>query len=93
MTSEKAILWADLMKDLPFEIAIRNLHEHLKSNEFPPKAADIARYDLKTQNHEFLRLETAAQFSNLDQWATDVSEPPEGFWEEIKAKLKGGDGE
>jgi hypothetical protein len=34
-------LWCDMLADVPFERAIENLKEHIKTNRFAPTIADI----------------------------------------------------
>lgn len=77
ITDEKRILWSELMKELPFETALKNLHEHLRTNEFPPKAANIMRRDSNhTTHHEQLQHETQERLRLFEEWESRATDPP-----------------
>ncbi|MGO4369350.1 hypothetical protein AB4Z21_00885 [Paenibacillus sp. MCAF20] len=93
LEDETIAVWEERLADVPFEWGVSNLDYHIDRSPYFPKIADIARYDLKpVQNNAVLRLEAAEQFAYLEHWSSADSDPPEGYWEEIKAKLRGGDG-
>lgn len=77
-TTEKALLWAELMKDLPFETALKNLYDHLKTSKYAPKAAEIIIRDPNQfTDHEQLQLETEERFELMDQWERDAVDIPD----------------
>lgn len=41
VSTEKVNLWHDLMQDMPYEVVNRRLKQHILSNEYPPKIAEI----------------------------------------------------
>lgn len=78
------------MANVPVDWGIANLNYHIDTKEFFPKIADITRYDLlPLKNHDTLRLETAEQFALLEHWSKNDDPPPDGYWESVKAKLRG----
>lgn len=75
-TTEKALLWAELMKDLDFATALENLKDHLRRSEYPPKAADIIQQDKSKTTHDLLQQETEDRFLLLAQWEQAATSMP-----------------
>ncbi|MCA0754865.1 hypothetical protein KP806_07370 [Paenibacillus sp. N4] len=94
LEEETVALWIERLANVPFEWGLSNLNYHLDRDKYFPGISDIIRADLiPVQNQNALRLEAANHKTNLERWAAADAPPPEGFWEEIKAKLRGGSGE
>jgi len=79
------------LSDFPFKAAMQNVQEYIKTNHFPPLIADI-RGRLGDQM-DAQRSKDAAldHFAKLDEWISESQPPPEGYWENIKRKLRGED--
>ena len=77
------------LSDFPFEVAMQNVEEYIKTNRFPPLIADI-RGKLGDQM-DAQRSKDAAldHFAQLDAWLASSEPPPEGYWENMKRKLRG----
>lgn len=77
------------LADFPFEVAMQNVEEYIKTNRFPPLIADI-RGKLGDQM-DAQRSKDAAldHFAQLDAWLASSEPPPEGYWENMKRKLRG----
>ncbi len=76
-TTEKSMLWAELMKDLPFEVALNNLYEFMKGNSRAPRAADIIRKSPDVfYNHEQLAIETEERAQQMLEWEQKACDPP-----------------
>ena len=39
----KVAIWLDLLRDVPFELAQRNLRKHIMTEKFPPTVAELSR--------------------------------------------------
>lgn len=78
LTKEKQRLWAELMKDVPFDTALKNLYHHLKTNDYPPKAANIIREDANQFTDQLqLEEETQNKEALMDSWQRDAVDMPE----------------
>lgn len=77
------------LSDFPFDAAMQNVQEHIKTNRFPPLIADI-RGRLGDQM-DAQRSKDAAQdhFAKLDAWIAEGSPPPEGYWERGRKAIRG----
>lgn len=77
------------LTDFPFDAAMKNIEEHIKTSKFPPIIADI-RGRLGDQM-DAQRSKDAAQdhFALLDAWIAESTPPPDGYWENMKRKLRG----
>lgn len=56
-TEEKILIWFELMKNTPIDLAKSNLLQHLKSNSFIPTPADIIKEtqvdkEIESRNHD-----------------------------------------
>lgn len=76
---------------MPFEWGLVNLNTYIDTEpKWFPSIAHIVRNDLQPlKNHDTLRLETAEQFALLEHWSKKDDPPPDGYWETVKAKLRG----
>ncbi|MGM0882549.1 MAG: hypothetical protein ACQEXQ_16100 [Bacillota bacterium] len=90
LEEETVAVWVERLANVPFEWGLANLNHHLDTNKYFPGISDITRYDLQPlKNHEALQLETVEQFALLENWSKSDEPPPEGFWENIRTKLRG----
>lgn len=77
------------LKDFPIAAAMKNVDAYVKTNQYPPKIADI-RGRLGEQMAGELSKQLAAQYeANLTLWSSENSEPPEGYWQSIRDRLRG----
>lgn len=77
------------LSDFPFEAAMKNVEEYIKTNRFPPLIADI-RGRLGDQMDAQLSKDSALDhFAQLDAWIASSAPPPEGCREKIMRKLRG----
>ncbi|MFD2116372.1 hypothetical protein ACFSTH_08195 [Paenibacillus yanchengensis] len=77
------------LSDFPFEAAMQNVQEHIKTNRFPPLIADIRGRLGDQMDGQRSKDATAAHFANLDAWGADGTPPPEGYWEHGRRLLRG----
>jgi hypothetical protein len=90
LTDEQDRLWTEMLSDVPFERAQRNLREHIRSSRFPPTVADIVRHDPNQfVNYERLKEETALRFEQMDEWEQQAVPLPERLQPKL---LRGGEG-
>ncbi|MNI27367.1 hypothetical protein D3C73_811010 [compost metagenome] len=77
------------LKDFPFDAAMKNVDDHVKTNQYYPKIAEI-RGRLGDQLDSLRGKEQAlAHEAQLAEWASKDSPPPEGYWDDIRSKLRG----
>lgn len=91
LEDETIALWIERLASLPFELGDANLNFYIDNQpKWFPSIADIIRNDLQqTRNHDTLKLETNEHFALLANWSTEDSVPPDGFWENVRKKLRG----
>lgn len=67
MDDMKTEIWLNILSDIPFEQASRNLKEHIRTNAFVPTLADIIRKDAGViADYDQLRIETRERLLELD---------------------------
>jgi len=77
------------LNDFPFEAAMQNVQEHIKTSKFQPLIADI-RGTVGDQMDAQRSKDTALDhFAQLDAWLASSEPPPEGYWENMKRQLRG----
>ncbi|WP_052429615.1 replicative helicase loader/inhibitor [Paenibacillus borealis] len=77
------------LKDFPFEAAKENVDAHIKTKEFPPNVAEIRGRLGEQIEREQMKILTDQHFANLDTWSASSKPPPEGYWDEVKRKIRG----
>lgn len=77
------------LRDFPFDAAMKNVIEHIKTNKFPPLIADI-RGRLGDQMDSQRSKELAASyFAQLEASRLCNVPPPEGYWEHTRRLIRG----
>lgn len=77
------------LADMPYDQALTNVKQHILTDKFPPKIADIRKGYTADQEHEQLKADTAAFFRQQDEWATRAAPPPAGMKEALRDRLFG----
>jgi hypothetical protein len=78
------------LQDFPFDVALDNVEKHILTERFPPTIADIRGRLGDQLESERSKHATQEYFDELERARTSGSAPPEGYWENIHAILKGG---
>lgn len=92
LTDERMLLWAQMLKDMPFLRAQMNLREHILSSRFPPTIADIVRQDMvQSINYEMQRQETIAMFDEMKRWEEQAVPLPERLRPKMLQQGRDGD--
>lgn len=79
------------LHDFPFDVAMRNVDEHIRTSKYPPNIAEI-RGSLGEQiERDRMKAATAEYFAAREEAAKNACPPPPGWKEAIYAKLFGGD--
>lgn len=77
------------LKDFSLDAAMKNVDDHIKTNKYPPNIADI-RGRLGDQLDSQRSKEAAAVHEEkLATWERDNKPPPEGYWANIRTRLRG----
>ncbi|CAM3708313.1 replicative helicase loader/inhibitor [Cohnella lubricantis] len=77
------------LKDFPFGDAMKNVEKHILTERFPPTIADI-RGRLGDLADSQRSKEAAESFAaQIELWKRNAAPPPDGYWETMKAKLRG----
>lgn len=79
LTEERISLWADMLQDISFEKAQKNLREHILLSAYPPAIADIIRRDPEVfTDYDRLREDTQTYLQQREAWQQKaISCPPE----------------
>lgn len=80
----------DNLKDFPFDVACENVRQHVLTNPWPPKIAQIrgGAGDLRDQRKS--KNQTAEYFAERDKAQAAAKPMPAGWKEDIYARLKPG---
>lgn len=82
---DKVLIWVDLLREVPFEMAQRNLRQHLLNSNYIPVPADIAKAEEGPSQialyHDHLRDSAQTYIALWDSWQATAAPPPD----EIKA--------
>ncbi|MOA34327.1 hypothetical protein D3C78_1556950 [compost metagenome] len=73
--------------DFPFEIAVRNVDEHIRTSKYPPNIAEIRGSVGEQIERDRMKAATAEYFAEREEAAKHASPPPLGWKEAIYAKL------
>lgn len=75
------------LKDFPFQTALENVENHIKTSKWPPGIAEI-RGNLGEQlERDRMRTATDQYFAEREEAAKHACPPPKGWKEGIYAKL------
>ncbi|MNI83695.1 hypothetical protein D3C73_1405340 [compost metagenome] len=78
------------LHDFPFETATANVRQHILTERFPPNVAEIRGRLGELLDGQRSKEAAAEHFANLDEWSSSHKPPPDGYWESMKRKLRGG---
>jgi len=79
--------------DFSFEEALKNVVQHIKTNDFPPKISHI-RGHLADVKHGEISKQQAEQYNKqLAVWSLSSVAPQKGYWDQLKEILRGEHGE
>lgn len=79
LTADMMLDYSDMLEDMPFDLALKNVNEHIKTSRFAPTIAEIrGGY---TDAHERQKRETQ-EYIRQQQERKPIPVPPE-----IKAKM------
>lgn len=77
------------LHDFPFEVALRNVDEHIRTSKYAPNIAEI-RGSLGEQiERDRMKAATAEYFAAREEAQKQACPPPPGWKEAIYAKLFG----
>lgn len=79
----------DMLKDIPYEVAQANFRQHIMTSDFPPSISQIRGRLGEQLERERMRKKTEEHFANLNTWSASSKPPPEGYWDEVKRKIRG----
>ncbi|NQX67961.1 hypothetical protein HQN90_17710 [Paenibacillus alba] len=77
------------LKDFPLSSALKNIDAYVKTNQYPPKIADIRGKLGEQMDGEISKRQAAENEAYLIHWSLKESEPPSGYWQNIREKLRG----
>ncbi len=90
LEDETIAVWIEHLAGVPFQRAIGNLDDHIRSSRFFPVIADIVRSDpYEHTTGEVMRLKAAMHLKLLSAWERDDTPPPDGYWQRVKRELEG----
>ncbi|WP_410771004.1 hypothetical protein [Fontibacillus sp. BL9] len=75
------------LHDFPFDKAIRNLDEHIRTSKYPPNIAEIRGSVGEQMERDRMKAATAEYFAAREEAAKNACPPPLGWKEELYAKL------
>ncbi|CAI6087214.1 hypothetical protein [Cohnella sp. JJ-181] len=86
--------YAKRLLDFPFDAALENVERHVLTERFPPVLADIRGRLGDQLDSQRSKTEAAAYEAQLEAWRSGslASPPPPGYWDEVKAKIRGRSG-
>lgn len=77
------------LQDFPFEVAMKNVENHIRTNQYPPTIAEIRGRLGDLMDSQRSKVEAVAYEARLEKWAKDNTPPPTGFWEQGRKLLRG----
>jgi len=77
------------LRDFPYATARENIDRYILTEKFPPTIADIRGRLGDQLDSQRSKEEADAYFAQIDLWNRTGSPPPDGYWENVRAKLRG----
>lgn len=71
------------LRDIPFEVAVKNVDKHIMTDKFPPTIADIRGGLGEQLERQRSKDDTETLFTKLDEWALKSAPPPPGNRQKI----------
>lgn len=78
-----------MLHDIPYDVAYSNVRQHIMTSDFPPKISQIRGRLGEQMERDRMKNMTEQHFANLDTWSSSSKPPPEGYWDEVKRKIRG----
>ncbi|MEK3987436.1 hypothetical protein MHB77_29325 [Paenibacillus sp. FSL K6-3166] len=78
------------LKDFPFDVAYENIRQHMLTNPWPPKIAQIRGGSGDLRDKGLLKDQTSEYFAERDRSRAAAKPVPAGWKEELYARLKSG---
>ncbi|ULO08913.1 hypothetical protein H1230_09130 [Paenibacillus sp. 19GGS1-52] len=78
------------LKDFPFDVACENVRQHMLTNPWPPKIAQIRGGAGDQRDQGWLKNQTEEYFAERDKAQASATPMPTGWKEELYARLKSG---
>ncbi|MEK3945011.1 replicative helicase loader/inhibitor [Paenibacillus sp. FSL H3-0310] len=75
------------LKDFPFDVASENVRQHILTNTYPPKIAQIRGKHGDLKEHTREKLEAAHFLAEMEAAQADIISPPPGWKEKINGIL------
>ena len=85
---DQVLHWYEHLKDVPFEAAMENLREHIRTERFPPTIADIRRERMEEKSSVPGVEETRRYLAELDRLRERAVPPPARLREELRRYAK-----
>lgn len=78
MNDDIVDMWTKMLSDIPIELAVKNLEQHIKTSKYPPTIADIrgGENSASPLSVDRLRRETEERFRLMDQWEQNACPRP-----------------
>lgn len=91
VSAEAVDHYCKYLRDFPYEVAIENLERHIKTERFPPTIADIRGRLGDQLDSQRSKADADAYFAQVELWRRNRNPPPPvGYWESMRAQIKGG---
>jgi hypothetical protein len=85
---DKVLIWTDLLREVPFDLAQRNLRRHLLTNKHIPVPAEISKPEPVPEQialyHDHLRDSAQQHMVNLVEWQKNSVVPPDEVRERMR---------
>lgn len=78
------------LHDIPFAVAQQNLDSHILTERFPPTISDLRGRLGEQKDREQSKIQTESYFAQVDLWKRNAAPPPDGYFEYMREKLRGG---
>lgn len=75
------------LHDFPFDVAMRNVDEHIRTSKYPPNIAEIRGSLGEQLERNRMRSATEEYFAEREEARKHACSPPPGWKESIYAKL------
>lgn len=73
------------LRDFPFDAAMQNVEDHIRTDRFPPTIADIRGRLGDQMESQKSKEQTASYFAQVELWKHNAAPPPDGMRERIYA--------
>ena len=88
LAKDQVLHWYEHLKDVPFDVAMANLREHIQVERFPPTISDIRRGYSEERSTVPGVEETRRYLAELDRLREKAVPPPAHIREELNRLAK-----